>query len=66
MKKPKFPQFDSYACVGDYITWQVDGFDITARLQSDTDIHPNNFECYSKKQIATAAMHSKANGFNHA
>ena len=52
MKKAKFPQFDSYACVGDSTSWQVDGFDITAKLEFDDVSSPEDFECYSKKQIA--------------
>lgn len=51
MKKATFPQFDSYAIVGDSITWQADGFDITATLETDDMTRPDDFECYSKKQI---------------
>lgn len=47
----KFPQFDRYACTGDSITWQKDGFDITATLVDDTDSHVNDCDGYSKKQI---------------
>ena len=48
----KFPQFDRYACIGDSITWQKDGFDITATLEADTESHVSDSDCYSPKQIA--------------
>lgn len=51
MKKATFLQFDSYACVGDFITWQAEGFDITATLNADSDTRPEDSDCYSKKQI---------------
>lgn len=51
MKKPKFQQFDSYAIVGDSITWQAQGFEITALLEFDGVTRPDS-ECYSRKQIA--------------
>lgn len=53
MKKPKFPQFDSYAIVGDSITWQAEGFEITARLEFDDVTRPTDSECYSKEQISS-------------
>lgn len=51
MSKSKFPQFKSYALVGDSITWQKDGFDITATLHADQDSHVNNYDCYSPIKI---------------
>lgn len=51
-QKTKFPQFDNYACIGDSITWQAEGFDITATLIADSDTRPSDSECYTKKQIA--------------
>jgi len=51
MSKAKFPQFDSYACIGDTITWQKEGFDITAALHADTDSHVNDSDCYSPIKI---------------
>ena len=51
MSNTKFPQFNSYACIGDSITWHKDGFDITATLQDDTDSHVNDSECYSPVKI---------------
>lgn len=51
MNKVKFPQFDSYACVGDKIEWSADGFDFVAHLEADTDSHVNDSECYTPKQI---------------
>jgi len=47
----KFPQFASYACIGDSITWQKAGFDITATLEADYDSHVDDCGCYSKNQI---------------
>lgn len=51
MSKSKFPQFNSYACIGDSITWQKDGFDITATLHADPDIHINDYDCYSPVKV---------------
>ena len=51
MSKAKFPQFNSYACIGDSITWHKDGFDITATLQDDLVSHVNHSECYSPVKI---------------
>lgn len=51
MSKSKFPQFNSYACIGDSITWQKDGFDITATLHADTDTHIKDFDCYSLTKV---------------
>ena len=49
MKKPKFPQFDRYACVGDRIHWSAEGFDFAAFLEADTDTSVDDFDCYSEK-----------------
>lgn len=49
--KTKFPQFDSYACIGDKITWHKNGFDITATLEYDGDTKPTDFDCYSAIKI---------------
>ena len=46
MKTAKFPQFHSYACVGDSITWSAEGFDFVATLEADTDTKPTDFDCY--------------------
>jgi hypothetical protein len=51
MKTTKFPQFDSYACEGDSITWQSEGYDLTARLERDGDCSPLDFDCYSPIKI---------------
>jgi len=51
MSKAKFPQFNSYACIGDSITWQKEGFDITATLHADTGSHVHDSECYSPIKI---------------
>ena len=49
--KTKFPRFDSYVCEGDSITWQTEGFDITARIEYDQDCKPSDFDCYSPIKI---------------
>lgn len=51
MKTSNFPQFAKYACVGDSITWQCEGFDITARIEPDDDTRPDQFDCYSEDDI---------------
>ena len=51
MSKNKFPQFSSYACEGDFISWQKDGFNIKATLCADTDAHVNDSDCYSFMKI---------------
>lgn len=51
MQKQKFPQFNSYALIGDSITWQKDGFDLTATLEADTDSHVKDSDCYSLIKI---------------
>lgn len=51
MKKQKFPQFDSYALIGDSISWKCDGFDLTATLKFDEDSHVNDSDCYSPIKI---------------
>jgi hypothetical protein len=45
------PQFDAYVCAGDSITWQAEGFDLTARLEYDTDSKPTDCDCYSAEDI---------------
>jgi hypothetical protein len=39
-------QFDRYVCVGDSISWCVDGFDITARIEYDSDTRPDDYDCF--------------------
>lgn len=51
MLKQKMPRFDVYACIDDSITWEKEGFDITATLVADTDSHVNDSECYSPQKI---------------
>ena len=51
MSKSKFPQFKSFACIGDSISWQKDGFDITATLHPDPDSHVNDSDCYSATKV---------------
>jgi hypothetical protein len=51
MKASKIPKFNSYACVGDSVTWQVDGFNLTATLEFDQDSTPFDSDCYSPLKI---------------
>lgn len=51
MKTSNFPQFAKYACVGDSITWQLEGFDIVAHLEYDTDIKPTDSDCYAPEDV---------------
>ena len=44
--------FPSFVCVGDCIQWSVDGFDITARVEYDSDARPSDFDCYSDEDNA--------------
>jgi hypothetical protein len=46
-----FPQFDAYVCAGDTITWKAEGFDLTARLEHDTDTKPTDFGCYAPEDV---------------
>lgn len=49
--KIKFPQFASYACIGDHIEWNKNGYTIRAVLHEDNDNKPTDFECYSAIKI---------------
>lgn len=49
--KVKFPQFPSYACIGDYIEWNKNGYTIRAVLHEDNDTKPTDFDCYSAIKI---------------
>lgn len=51
MKTSNFPQFAKYACVGDSITWQLEGFDIVAHLEYDTDTKPTDSDCYAPEDV---------------
>ena len=51
MTNTNFPQFAKYACVGDSITWQLEGFDIVAHLEYDTDIKPTDSDCYAPEDV---------------
>lgn len=50
--KPVIPSFNRFVCVGDSISWAIEGFDISARVEFDADSRPGDFDCYSAKQIA--------------
>ena len=49
--KTKFPKFDSYACEGDSISWDKDGYHITATIERDDDTKPTDSDCYSPLKI---------------
>jgi len=51
MKTSNFPQFAKYACLGDSITWQCEGFDITARIEFDHGTRPDQFDCYAPEDV---------------
>jgi hypothetical protein len=46
------PQFNSYACPGDFIEWDADGFTLRATLHNDHDTRPTDYDCYDEKTIA--------------
>ncbi len=47
-----FPQFDKYACIGDKISINIDGYVITYTLHLDYYTVPYDYDCYDKEQIA--------------
>jgi hypothetical protein len=47
--------FDSYACFGDTITAEIDGFTVTARISHDEVSHIDDDDCHSLDQSATGA-----------
>ena len=49
--KIKFPQFASYACIGDFIEWDKNGYTIRAVLHDDSETRPTDFDCYSPVKI---------------
>lgn len=53
MGKQFTEKFDKYVCVGDTITCSFDGFDITARIEYDTDYHIDDDDCHNPDQSVT-------------
>jgi hypothetical protein len=51
MTNPTFPQFNSYVCEGDAITWSAEGFDLCARVWRDSDTKPTEYDCYEPADI---------------
>jgi len=49
----QFPQFSPFACFGDSVTLDVDGFQITARLEQDTDAHIDGDDAHNEDQSVT-------------
>ena len=45
-------RFDSFVCIGDSISWDKDGFTITARVEHDEVTSPHDYDCYDEDQKA--------------
>lgn len=45
-------KFPPYVCPGDSITWEKDGFEITARVEFDKHSRPEDSEGYSRREVA--------------
>ena len=43
-------EFANYACIGDTITAEVDGFDVTARIEFDQNYGIDDDDCHSTDQ----------------
>lgn len=52
MKKSNFPQFEAFACIGDSVSWEKNGFTLTATLEEGPDTNVRDYECYTSKQIS--------------
>jgi hypothetical protein len=48
---PKFPNFDSFVCIGDRRTVEVGPFTIAAVVHHDTETRPTDFDCYFPEQV---------------
>lgn len=57
IKNTRIPHFDNYICVGDYVTWQKDGFTFTATIHDDLDTTPDDTGCYPEKKIQAWKNH---------
>lgn len=44
------PKFNSYACIGDAVSWTVEGYTLTATITED-DSTPYGLECYFEGDI---------------
>lgn len=58
IKNTRIPDFDKYVCVGDYITWQKDGFTFTATIHDDLDTTTDDTGCYSEKKMQAWKEHA--------
>jgi hypothetical protein len=45
-------KFAAFACLGDVITCDVDGFTVYARLEFDYDTKVDDFDCYTPDVVA--------------
>lgn len=57
VKNTRIPHFDKYICVGDSITWQKDGFTLTATIHDDLATSPDDFGSYSDKKLQAWKSH---------
>lgn len=48
---PNFPNFDSFAIVGDTRSIDIGPFTIRATIAADYDTRPTDFDCYEKEAI---------------
>jgi hypothetical protein len=46
-------KFDSYVCVGDTISTEVEGFKVIARIEHDPDSHIDDADCHNVDQSVT-------------
>lgn len=46
------PQFKNYVCINDKIKWEVNGFNLEARLEFDTDSSPDDYLDVNDKDYA--------------
>lgn len=46
-----FPKFAKFACVGDTIQWEKEGFSFAATLTADNDTSVKDYDCYDEDQI---------------
>jgi hypothetical protein len=52
-KKGDPMKFSDYACIGDSITLERDGFTIVARIEHDSDSHIDDDDCHNVDQAVT-------------
>jgi len=40
-------KFDRFVCIGDAVRWDVGAFTLEARIETDYETQPTDFDCYS-------------------